>query len=74
MCFSTTDIIDYERFYESVQQLFGPEVKSQDAKCFYRKLCNNPDASIDWCEVLQAHACDIVFAQNKQLKCYSHRS
>ncbi|XP_020030326.2 WD repeat-containing protein 64 [Castor canadensis] len=45
------DIIDYERFYESVQQLFGPEVKSQDAKCFYRKLCNNPDASIDWCEI-----------------------
>uniref|UniRef100_A0A8C5KX33 WD repeat domain 64 n=1 Tax=Jaculus jaculus TaxID=51337 RepID=A0A8C5KX33_JACJA len=45
------DTIDYEKFYSSVQQLFGPEVKNQDVKCFYRKLCNNPDASVDWCEI-----------------------
>ncbi|KAB0377040.1 hypothetical protein FD755_011484 [Muntiacus reevesi] len=44
------DAIDYDKFYKMVQELFGPEVKSQDVKCFYRKLCNNPDASIDWCE------------------------
>ncbi|KAL2770635.1 WD repeat-containing protein 64 [Daubentonia madagascariensis] len=45
------DAIDYDKFYASVQELFGPEVKNQDVKCFYRKLCNNPDASIDWCEI-----------------------
>ncbi|CAH6789556.1 WD repeat-containing protein 64 [Phodopus roborovskii] len=45
------DAIDYEKFYATVQQLFGPEVKNQDVKCFYRKLCNNPDASFDWCEI-----------------------
>ncbi|XP_028611118.1 WD repeat-containing protein 64 [Grammomys surdaster] len=45
------DAIDYDKFYTSVQQIFGPEVKNQDVKCFYRKLCNNPDASFDWCEI-----------------------
>ncbi|XP_040595092.1 WD repeat-containing protein 64 isoform X2 [Mesocricetus auratus] len=45
------DAIDYDKFYATVQQLFGPEVKNQDVKCFYRKLCNNPDASFDWCEI-----------------------
>nr|XP_012606796.1 WD repeat-containing protein 64 [Microcebus murinus] len=45
------DAIDYEKFYASVQELFGPEVKNQDVKCFYRKLCNNPHASMDWCEI-----------------------
>ncbi|XP_062067371.1 WD repeat-containing protein 64-like [Lepus europaeus] len=44
-------IIDYDKFYASVQELFGPEVKNQDVKCFYRKLCKNPDAPIDWCEI-----------------------
>ncbi|KAM5237695.1 WD repeat-containing protein 64 [Ctenodactylus gundi] len=45
------DVIDYDKFYASVQNLFGIEVKSQDAKCFYRKLCNNPEKTIDWCEI-----------------------
>ncbi|XP_008573482.1 PREDICTED: WD repeat-containing protein 64 [Galeopterus variegatus] len=45
------DAIDCDKFYASVQELFGPEVKNQDVKCFYRKLCNNPDASMDWCEI-----------------------
>ncbi|XP_051004232.1 WD repeat-containing protein 64 isoform X1 [Acomys russatus] len=45
------DAIDYDKFYATVQQLFGPEVKNQDVKGFYRKLCNNPDASFDWCEI-----------------------
>lgn len=49
------DVIDCDKFYATVQELFGPEVKSQDVKCFYRKLCNNPDASIDWCEVVIFH-------------------
>ncbi|XP_027623661.1 WD repeat-containing protein 64, partial [Tupaia chinensis] len=45
------DAIDYDKFYASVQELFGPEVKNQDVKSFYRKLCSNPEASIDWCEI-----------------------
>ncbi|XP_077024577.1 WD repeat-containing protein 64 isoform X2 [Tamandua tetradactyla] len=45
------DVIDYDKFYTAVQELFGPEVKTQDVKSFYRKLCNNPDASMDWCEI-----------------------
>ncbi|XP_077617881.1 WD repeat-containing protein 64 [Crocuta crocuta] len=45
------DAIDYDKFYAAVKELFGPEVKNQDVKCFYRKLCNNPDMSIDWCEI-----------------------
>ncbi|XP_008847398.1 WD repeat-containing protein 64 isoform X2 [Nannospalax galili] len=48
---SKEDAINYEKFYTTVQHLFGPEVKNQDVKCFYRKLCNNPDAKIDWCEI-----------------------
>lgn len=50
ICYNA-DVIDYDKFYEVVQELFGPEVKSQDVKSFYRKLCNNPDVPIDWCEV-----------------------
>ncbi|XP_012785922.2 WD repeat-containing protein 64 isoform X1 [Ochotona princeps] len=45
------DAIDYDKFYASVQELFGPDLKNQDVKCFYRKLCNNPDAPRDWCEI-----------------------
>ncbi|EHB09986.1 WD repeat-containing protein 64, partial [Heterocephalus glaber] len=45
------DVIDYDKFYVSVQELFDIEMKSQDVKYFYRKLCKNPDAPIDWCEI-----------------------
>uniref|UniRef100_F6YSY2 WD repeat domain 64 n=1 Tax=Ornithorhynchus anatinus TaxID=9258 RepID=F6YSY2_ORNAN len=45
------DIIDYDKFYQTVRALFGPEVKSQDVKAFYRKISNNPEAPIDWCEI-----------------------
>uniref|UniRef100_A0A2K5YV39 WD repeat domain 64 n=1 Tax=Mandrillus leucophaeus TaxID=9568 RepID=A0A2K5YV39_MANLE len=45
------DAIDYDKFYASVQKLFGPDVKDQDVKRFYRKLCNNTDAFADWCEI-----------------------
>ncbi|MBZ3871580.1 WD repeat-containing protein 64 [Sciurus carolinensis] len=48
--FPKEEVIDYDKFYASVLELFGPEVKNQDVKCFYRKLCNKPDASMDWCE------------------------
>uniref|UniRef100_A0A8D2DND0 WD repeat domain 64 n=1 Tax=Sciurus vulgaris TaxID=55149 RepID=A0A8D2DND0_SCIVU len=49
--FPKEEVIDYDKFYASVLELFGPEVKNQDVKCFYRKLCNKPDASMDWCEI-----------------------
>ncbi|KAI5179931.1 Wd Repeat-Containing Protein 64 [Manis pentadactyla] len=49
LCYNA-DAIDYDKFYAAIQELFGPEVKNQDVKCFYRKLCNNPHASMDWCE------------------------
>ncbi|XP_038617163.1 WD repeat-containing protein 64 isoform X1 [Tachyglossus aculeatus] len=45
------DTIDYDKFYEKVRALFGPEVRSQDVKAFYRKISNNPEAPIDWCEI-----------------------
>ncbi|KAM7172200.1 WD repeat-containing protein 64 [Macrochelys suwanniensis] len=45
------DEIDYDTFYETVQTLFGPEVKDQDVKTFFRKISNNPDGRIEWCEI-----------------------
>ncbi|XP_008983990.4 WD repeat-containing protein 64 isoform X1 [Callithrix jacchus] len=45
------DAIDYDKFHASVKELFGPDVKNQDVKRFYRRLCNNTDASADWCEI-----------------------
>ncbi|KAM9156359.1 WD repeat-containing protein 64 [Pangshura tecta] len=45
------DQIDYDKFYETVQTLFGPEVKDQDVKTFFRKISNNPDGRIEWCEI-----------------------
>ncbi|XP_050807552.1 WD repeat-containing protein 64 [Gopherus flavomarginatus] len=45
------DEIDYDKFYETVQTLFGPEVKDQDVKTFFRKISNNPDGRIEWCEI-----------------------
>ncbi|XP_048361047.1 WD repeat-containing protein 64 [Sphaerodactylus townsendi] len=43
--------MDYDKFYAAVQALFGPEVKSQDVKTFYRKIGNNPDGRTEWCEI-----------------------
>lgn len=68
-----TDVIDYDKFYAAVQELFGPEVKNQDVKCFYRKLCNNPDAPMDWCEVVTFHVYNMecrysLFEVNNQIK------
>uniref|UniRef100_K7G1G7 WD repeat domain 64 n=1 Tax=Pelodiscus sinensis TaxID=13735 RepID=K7G1G7_PELSI len=45
------DEIDYDKFCEIVQTLFGPEVKDQDVKTFFRKISNNPDGRIEWCEI-----------------------
>ncbi|KAK9411819.1 WD repeat-containing protein 64 [Crotalus adamanteus] len=35
---------------DSVKSLFGPDVKAQDVKTFYRKISNNPDGKTEWCE------------------------
>lgn len=49
--FLHADEIDYDKFCATVQTLFGPEVKDQDVKAFFRKISNNPDGKIEWCEV-----------------------
>ncbi|XP_015280051.1 PREDICTED: WD repeat-containing protein 64, partial [Gekko japonicus] len=43
--------MDYDKFCAAVQELFGPEVKPQDVKTFYRKISNNPDGRTEWCEL-----------------------
>ncbi|XP_060098123.1 WD repeat-containing protein 64 [Heteronotia binoei] len=43
--------MDYDKFCAAVQALFGPEVKPQDVKTFYRKISNNPDGRTEWCEI-----------------------
>ncbi|XP_053157119.1 WD repeat-containing protein 64 isoform X2 [Hemicordylus capensis] len=43
--------MDYDTFYAAVQKLFGPDVKTQDVKTFYRKISNNPDGRTEWCEI-----------------------
>ncbi|KAM6166248.1 WD repeat-containing protein 64 [Erethizon dorsatum] len=63
------DVIDYDKFYASVQELFDIEMKSQDVKCFYRKLCKNPHASIDWCEIFgyfSAEADSLAYQVDKE--------
>ncbi|XP_010640959.1 WD repeat-containing protein 64 [Fukomys damarensis] len=63
------DVIDYDKFYASVQELFDIEMKSQDVKCFYRKLCKNPDAPIDWCEIFgyfSAEADSLAYQMDKE--------
>lgn len=43
--------MDYDKFFDAVKSLFGPDVKAQDVKTFYRKISNNPDGRTEWCEV-----------------------
>lgn len=57
--------MDYEKFCAAAQALFGPEVKPQDVKTFYRKISNNPDVRTEWCEVY-------LFACYGMLMCLSH--
>lgn len=45
------DEVDYDKFFDAVKSLFGPDVKAQDVKTFYRKISNNPDVRTEWCEV-----------------------
>ncbi|XP_025030095.1 WD repeat-containing protein 64, partial [Python bivittatus] len=43
--------MDYDKFFDAVKNLFGPDVKAQDVKTFYRKISNNPDGRTEWCEI-----------------------
>ncbi|NXE47650.1 WDR64 protein, partial [Casuarius casuarius] len=45
------DEIDYDKFYETVQALFGPEIKDCNVKAFFRKISSNLDAKTEWCEI-----------------------
>ncbi|XP_039205040.1 WD repeat-containing protein 64 isoform X3 [Crotalus tigris] len=50
---------------DSVKSLFGPDVKAQDVKTFYRKISNNPDGKTEWCEIFGYYMVegDILAAQ-----------
>ncbi|KAF7253921.1 WD repeat-containing protein 64 [Varanus komodoensis] len=50
--------MDYDKFFAAVQDLFGPEVKTQDVKTFYRKISNNPDGRTEWCEIFGYYMVD----------------
>ncbi|XP_062429023.1 WD repeat-containing protein 64 [Rhea pennata] len=45
------DEINYDKFYETVQALFGPEIKDYNVKAFFRKISSNLDAKTEWCEI-----------------------
>ncbi|XP_062981483.1 WD repeat-containing protein 64 [Elgaria multicarinata webbii] len=50
--------MDYDKFFAAVQILFGPDVKTQDVKTFYRKISNNPDGRTEWCEIFGYYILD----------------
>ncbi|XP_026525089.1 WD repeat-containing protein 64 [Notechis scutatus] len=50
--------MDYEKFFDAVVSLFGPDVKAQDVKTFYRKISNNPDMRTEWCEIFGYYMVD----------------
>ncbi|XP_070582978.1 WD repeat-containing protein 64-like [Erythrolamprus reginae] len=47
----TEQEMNYDKFFDAVKILFGPDVKAQDVKTFYRKISNNPDGQTEWCEI-----------------------
>ncbi|XP_034284156.1 WD repeat-containing protein 64 isoform X1 [Pantherophis guttatus] len=57
--------MDYDKFFDAVKSLFGPDVKAQDVKTFYRKISNNPDGRTEWCEIFGYYIVegDILAAQ-----------
>ncbi|XP_058027209.1 WD repeat-containing protein 64 [Ahaetulla prasina] len=57
--------MDYDKFFDAVKSLFGPDVKAQDIKTFYRKISNNPDGRTEWCEIFGYYIVegDILAAQ-----------
>lgn len=45
-------ISGYEPFCEAIRNLFGNDVSTQDLKALFRKIALNPDAKVDWSEVI----------------------
>ena len=43
--------VRFEDFCDTVRELFGAEVRTQDIKHVFQKISTNPDAKYDWFEV-----------------------
>ncbi|XP_071484105.1 WD repeat-containing protein 64-like [Diadema antillarum] len=41
----------FDTFCDSIQTLFGPDIRSTDLKSIFRKISTNPDAKVDWSEL-----------------------
>lgn len=44
----------YEPFSAEINKLFGSDVSSHDVKALFRKIAANPEAEVDWSEVISA--------------------
>ena len=44
--------LGYEPFCAQIKSLFGADVNSHDVKALFRKIAANPEAEVDWSEVL----------------------
>ena len=44
--------LGYEPFCAQIKSLFGADVSSHDVKALFRKIAANPEAEVDWSEVL----------------------
>ncbi|XP_035826437.1 WD repeat-containing protein 64 [Aplysia californica] len=47
-----TENLRFDQFCEKIRELFGSDIKNQDLKSIYRKISTNPDAKVDWSEVI----------------------
>ena len=45
-------LLGYEPFCAQIKSLFGADVNSHDVKALFRKIAANPEAEVDWSEVL----------------------
>ncbi|KAF6027522.1 WDR64 [Bugula neritina] len=45
------ETLRFEEFCEKLSCLFEDGIKAKDLKTLFRKISNNPDAKIDWCEL-----------------------
>lgn len=49
---SVPESLRFDQFCDSIRDLFGSDIKNADLKAIYRKISTNPDAKVDWSEVL----------------------
>ncbi|CAI9720649.1 repeat-containing 64-like isoform X2 [Octopus vulgaris] len=45
--------LPYDKFSEKLRLLFGPDIKPQEIKVLYRKIISNPEATVDWSELIK---------------------